>query len=185
MRTLASALNEGLISPKLADLWCKQNNLPSPYVAALHKQVALILLVVGIFCLNNGLWLGHTESYDDALAGIVLLLGTVILFVSCLVWCTWIKENKKADVVFLRDCAQLNHFLSGSGYYGKEELFEKARRNIVSFISELLRNEKQEGKGSSEAEKSRERFKNAHAAMLRFGLVNEKWDEYFAEITGA
>ena len=52
---------------------------------------------------------------------------------------------------------------------------------MISCVDMLLKNEQVEGRGQPTAELSREMLKNAHAAMLRFGLVSEKWDAYFAE----
>ena len=181
MRTLSGALDDGLISPVLAQLWCKQNNLPSPYLAAFRRQVSVISLLFGMLCISNGYWFSNAKGYSHPFSYLLLAMGTMGMIGFFAGLSAWITKSEKADITFLRDCTQLNHFLTAPGYYGKEELQKHVRNSLLRFASNLLKDEIGEGRGSSEAEKSREIFKNAHAIMLRFGLANEQWDEYFAE----
>ncbi|MDO8582541.1 MAG: hypothetical protein Q7R63_00910 [bacterium] len=185
MRTLADALDCAVISPVLAELWCKQNKLPSPYKTAFERQCSVIFFLCGVMCLSNGLWLGDYLGWPTnnlILMSIILCFSGGILFlISLAFFMMWIVTHKKADIKFLRDCTQLARFLFNPGCFGKELLYERAREKMIFCVNMLLKNEQVEGRGQPTAELSRETLKNAHAIMLRFGLVNEKWDTYFSE----
>lgn len=181
MRTLADALEYGLISPVLAELWCKANNLPSPYHAAFRRQIAFILFLIGTIFVSNGWWLWTKEWCDDLLPYAICAIGGMTLFFSFLGLKAWIGESKRADIKFLHDCTELNsYFPSQIARYGKEDLERECKRKLTALASQLLNAENTDGRESMEAERLRNLFKKTHAAMLRFRLVAEEWNFYFA-----
>jgi len=187
--TLSMHADGNLFCDKLKEAWIKNTGERDPILEFLNNKkkmcTGMIIACVGIMLIAIPGIILHSNENNRWL-GLTLLLFGFITFVIGGMQCPGGSENKsyyRYNPAFIRfvNTIGFEHFESLKAIgptYGYKALVIFIEERLCEKAFQILRLEK-EGRWS-DAEQKRSEFKTMHGNFLPFGVVDEKWDKYFA-----
>lgn len=173
---LARAFFEGIATPTLMELWEKRQEKPDSVLDSRRRVLVGMWLdiLLGLFAVRAG-----AATRDDPSVSIVTISLLAISFVTFGI--TFLIWKTSAQREFIQDCRELNNFIARYRFGSAETLRQAAHEILVSQAAWVIELENTERRGAEVHKEAQLCFSNKHAALQRFGLVEDKWDSYFVE----
>lgn len=173
MKTMHKAFFEGIATPLLAESWQPPTEYPAnklrPYQALIMRRLTVKIGLLTIFA--------FILPIPEHTAVRSLMLG--ITGMAILAYGSWFEG---ADLRFLWDCVRLNKELKYADHVGcvtEQFLHDEAEDRLVGLAGSVLYCNGKRGFDKIKA-RNEKCFKKIHRLFLQFGLVEGKWDKYFA-----
>ncbi len=192
MTRLEKLFFEAKVSPQLYSQWNKPHGaLYSPeyyFKNSSSAKKGLMALVITILLIGYGPQIGpHHLLSIFVWVWAYLLAGTALYSIATIGW--WFINLMRYKLfkggilphrAFLRDCVELERLLHVCvGKLTVEKLEKMAYHELVSIAHLIIEEEKYRGRDTKDHEQLNQKFKQAHALLVRFELVKGNWTQYF------